>query len=121
MNTSRTGLFYEFGPFRLDPTERQLIREGKPLQLTPKVFDTLLVLVERHGHLVEKEELIRLVWTDGFVEEANLARAVHTLRKVLGEEHNKHTYIETVPTRGYRFVAEVRNLESGNDVVNSSQ
>ncbi|MDQ3753402.1 MAG: winged helix-turn-helix domain-containing protein, partial [Acidobacteriota bacterium] len=98
---------------RLDPAERQLLRDGAPVPLTPKVFETLVVLVERSGHLVEKEELLKLVWADAFVEEANLARCVHTLRKALGEEHNGHKYIETVPKRGYRFVAEVREIANG--------
>jgi len=102
---------YEFDSFRLDPAERQLLRNGVPVPLTPKVFQTLVVLVERSGHLVEKEELLNLVWADAFVEEANLARCVHTLRKALGEEHNEHKYIETVPKRGYRFNGEVRVRE----------
>jgi DNA-binding winged helix-turn-helix (wHTH) protein/tetratricopeptide (TPR) repeat protein len=99
---------YEFGAFRLDPAERQLLREGVQVPLTPKVFETLVVLVERSGHLVEKEELMELVWAEAFVEEANLARCVHTLRKALGEGHGGHNYIATVPKRGYRFNGEVR-------------
>ncbi len=101
-------LVYEFDAFRLDPAERQLLCDGQPVPLTPKVFETLVVLVERGGHLVEKEELMKLVWADAFVEEANLARCVHTLRKALGEKHNGHQYIETVPKRGYRFNGGVR-------------
>ena len=104
---------YEFDSFRLDPAERQLLRDGVHVPLTPKVFETLVVLVERGGHLVEKEELLKLVWAEAFVEEANLARCIHTLRKALGEEHNGRKYIETVPKRGYRFVAEVREVENG--------
>ena len=65
-------LVYEFDAFRLDPAERQLLRDGVPVALTPKVFETLVVLVERGGHLVEKEELLKLVWAEAFVEEANL-------------------------------------------------
>jgi DNA-binding winged helix-turn-helix (wHTH) protein/tetratricopeptide (TPR) repeat protein len=99
---------YEFDAFRLDPAERQLLRDGVHVPLTPKVFETLVVLVERRGHLVEKGELMKLVWADAFVEEANLARCVHTLRRALGEEHDGHKYIETVPKRGYRFSGEVR-------------
>jgi TolB-like protein/DNA-binding winged helix-turn-helix (wHTH) protein/Tfp pilus assembly protein PilF len=104
---------YEFDAFRLDPAERQLLHGGQPVPLTAKVFETLVVLVARSGHLVEKEELMNLVWGEVFVEEANLARCVHTLRKALGEEHNGHKYIETVPKRGYRFVAAVREIENG--------
>lgn len=102
------GRLYEFNSFRLDPAERQLLRDGVPVPLTPKVFETLVVLVERNGHLVEKEELMKLVWAEAFVEEANLARCIHALRKVLGEERGGQKYIETVPKRGYRFNGEVR-------------
>jgi TolB-like protein/DNA-binding winged helix-turn-helix (wHTH) protein/Tfp pilus assembly protein PilF len=105
---------YEFDAFRLDPTERQLLHAGVPVPLTLKAFDTLVVLVERSGHLVEKDELMRLVWSESFVEEANLARCVHTLRKALGEQGNEQQYIETVPKCGYRFVAKVRTIT--NDV-----
>ena len=99
---------YEFGPFRLDVRERQLRRNGQPVPLTPKAFETLLVLVERRGHLVEKEELMRALWPNSFVEEANLTNNVWTLRNALGESRQTGKYIETAPKRGYRFVAEVR-------------
>ncbi|HLE62428.1 MAG TPA: winged helix-turn-helix domain-containing protein, partial [Pyrinomonadaceae bacterium] len=101
---------YEFGPFRLDPAERLLTREGTPVSLTPKAFETLLVLVERNGHLVEKDELMRQVWPDTFVEELGLARNVSSLRRALGEGPTDNRYIETVPKCGYRFVAPVRML-----------
>ncbi|MGH9847542.1 MAG: LpqB family beta-propeller domain-containing protein [Blastocatellia bacterium] len=100
--------FHEFGPFRIDLTERVLYRDGSPVALPPKTFDTLAALVARSGHIVEKDELIRKVWPDTFVEEVNLARHVSNLRKVLGEEGDDNLYIETVPRRGYRFVAKVR-------------
>ncbi len=96
---------YGFGPFQVDPRERVLLCDGRPLSLTPKAFDTLLVLVENHGHIVEKEELLKLVWPDTFVEEATLAKNVSTLRQVLGDDGER--FIETVPKRGYRFVAPV--------------
>lgn len=99
---------YEFDSFRIDPAERQLLRDGMHVPLTPKVFETLLALVEHGGHLVEKEELMKLVWAEAFVEEANLARCVHMLRKALGEGRGGRRYIETVPKRGYRFNGEVR-------------
>lgn len=99
---------YEFGSFRIDLAERQLLRDGMHVPITPKVFETLVALVEHSGHLVEKEELMKLVWAEAFVEEANLARNVHILRKALGEGHHEHKYIETVPKRGYRFNGEVR-------------
>jgi Tol biopolymer transport system component/DNA-binding winged helix-turn-helix (wHTH) protein len=100
---------YEFGPFRLDPSEHFLLRDGKPVPLTPKAFDTLLVLVRNSGHLVEKEELMRLLWPNSFVEESNLNRNISMLRKALSESANDR-YIETVPKLGYRFVAEVKEL-----------
>lgn len=104
--------FYRFKSFRLDVEERQLLRDGVAVPLTPKAFDVLAALVERSGHLVEKDELLRLVWSDSFVEEANVARIVHTLRKVLGEDEDGNKFIETVPKRGYRFVADVRGKEN---------
>ena len=81
----RGNLVYEFGPFRLDPEERRLSREGQPITLRAKIFDTLCVLVEAHGHLLEKDELIHRVWPDAVVEEGNLAHNVSALRKTLGE------------------------------------
>ncbi|MEJ7615486.1 MAG: winged helix-turn-helix domain-containing protein [Pyrinomonadaceae bacterium] len=101
---------YEFGPFRLDAQERLLLRAGESVSLTPKAFDMLLVLVEQHGHLVEKEELFKAVWPDSFVEESNLSSNIALIRKALGDGENGQKFIETVPKRGYRFVAEVREL-----------
>ena len=100
--------FYDFGPFRLDMTERILLRDGKHIPLQPKTFETLLALVERHGHIVEKEELMRLVWPDAFVEDVNLAKNISILRKLLAEADPSIEYIQTIPKRGYRFAAEVR-------------
>src|SRR5918911_1245412 len=109
---------YEFGPFRLDPAEHMLLRGGEPVALTPKAFETLVVLVARGGHLVEKDELLKEVWPDSFVEEGSLARNVHELRKALGEGPSENLYIETVPKRGYRFVAPVRDLgEEGAELI----
>src|SRR5262249_7030140 len=102
---------YEFGPYRLDGAERVLWRDGKSIPLQPKIFDLLIVLVEGHGHLLEKDELLKAVWPDTFVEEANLASNVSLLRKALGEGENGHRYIGTVPKRGYRFVAPVRAVD----------
>lgn len=98
---------YEFGAFRFEPGERRLLREGQPVLLTPKAFDTLVVLVERAGRLVEKEELMNALWPDSFVEEANLTQQVSTLRKALGETGSGASLIETVPKKGFRFVGEV--------------
>jgi DNA-binding winged helix-turn-helix (wHTH) protein len=99
--------FYQFKSFRLSVEERQLLRGDETVSLTPKAFDVLAALVERGGHLVEKDELLRIVWADSFVEEANVPRIVHTLRKVLGEYDNGNKFIETVAKKGYRFVARV--------------
>jgi TolB-like protein/DNA-binding winged helix-turn-helix (wHTH) protein/Tfp pilus assembly protein PilF len=99
---------YEFGPYRLVPAERQLLRDGKAVALTPKAFDLLLVLVEHSGCLVEKDELLKQIWPDSFVEEANLSVNMTRLRRALGEDD--HRYIETVPKRGYRFIAGVRDV-----------
>ncbi|HWS90297.1 MAG TPA: winged helix-turn-helix domain-containing protein [Pyrinomonadaceae bacterium] len=102
---------YEFGPFTLDPAERVLTREGRPVPLTPKAFDLLLVLVEHGGRLLGKKDLMEAVWPDSFVEEGNLTFTVSSLRKALGEDRKEPQYIETVPRSGYRFVADVRVLE----------
>lgn len=116
--------FYEFGDFCLDLNRRLLLRrDGDPVPLTPKAFETLLILVRRSGRIVEKKELLREVWPDTFVEEATLAQNVFTLRKALGQQgHTDHQYIETVPKYGYRFVADVRELRGeGTDLVVEQQ
>src|SRR5262245_30945745 len=97
---------FEFGPFRVDPVERVLLREGQAVSLTPKVFDLLLLLLESRGHVVEKERLMREIWPGTFVEEGNLTQNISVLRKILGE----HQYIQTVPRRGYRFVGHVAEV-----------
>jgi DNA-binding winged helix-turn-helix (wHTH) protein len=99
--------FYEFGPFRLDPAERSLLRHGKAVPLTPKAFELLVLLVENRGHLLKKEELIERVWPNTFVEEANLAQNVSALRKALEDKNGGAQYIETVPKGGYRFTTAV--------------
>ncbi|MDT4965398.1 MAG: eukaryotic-like serine/threonine-protein kinase [Acidobacteriota bacterium] len=98
---------YLFGVFRINVTERVLLGESGPIALTPKAFETLLVLVENSGHVLSKNELMEKVWPDSFVEENNLAQNVSLLRKVLGEGADDVKYIQTVPKRGYRFVADV--------------
>jgi Tol biopolymer transport system component/DNA-binding winged helix-turn-helix (wHTH) protein len=103
------GASFEFGPFRLDLAEHTLLREGQPVPLTPKNFAVLRVLVQNSGHLVEKERLLKEVWPDSFIEEGALNRSVSILRKTLGDRSNGRRYIETVPTRGYRFVAPIRD------------
>jgi TolB-like protein/DNA-binding winged helix-turn-helix (wHTH) protein/tetratricopeptide (TPR) repeat protein len=103
---------YEFGPFRLDPLERKLTRSGTLLPLTPKAFDTLCALVENSGQTMDKDALLRRVWPGTFVEEATLAQNIFTLRKTLGGNVEGEVYIETVPRRGYRFVASVQVFAS---------
>ncbi len=99
---------YEFGSYRLDAVERVLLRDGQPVTLPPKDLETLFVLVEKAGHIVEKEELLEKVWPGVFVEEGNLARHIFNLRQVLGDRPDGRKYIETIPRRGYRFVAAVQ-------------
>jgi DNA-binding winged helix-turn-helix (wHTH) protein/tetratricopeptide (TPR) repeat protein len=108
MTTEPAGHFYEFGPFRLDPVERRLLRRDTPVTLTPKVFDILLMLVRNGGRALEKEVFMREIWPDSFVEEGSLNRNISTLRKALGDGREGHKFIETIPKRGYRFVAGVR-------------
>ncbi len=98
---------YAFGDFRLDLQLRRLLRGDEAMPITVKTFDTLAVLVERAGQVVDKEELMRRVWTDAIVEESNLSQQIFTLRRMLGENPKDHRYIQTVPRRGYRFVADV--------------
>jgi DNA-binding winged helix-turn-helix (wHTH) protein/TolB-like protein/Tfp pilus assembly protein PilF len=97
---------YEFGRFRLKIAERLLLREGEPVPLTPKVFDILVTLVEKAGEVVTKDDLMRRVWPNTFVEEGNLTQNISLLRKALGESPGGAQFIETVPRRGYRFVSE---------------
>ncbi len=102
---------YEFGEFRIEAERRMLLRNGDPVPLTPKVFDTLLHLVQRKGEVLEKEELMRAVWPDTIVEENNLNQNISTLRRVLKEGDGGNRYILTVPGRGYRFIASVELVE----------
>ena len=106
---------YEFGPYCLDTGEQLLRRDGVPVALTPKAFETLVLLIERRGRLVEKTELMEALWPESHVEESNLTNNVWTLRKTLGEGPDGQRYIETVPKRGYRFVASVTELPRTND------
>ncbi len=101
---------YEFGPFRINRAERILLRDGEIVPTTPKQLDILLLLVENRDHIVEKERLMREIWPDTAVEEANLTTNIYMLRKALGEGTNAQQYIQTLPRRGYRFVGEVKEV-----------
>lgn len=98
---------YEFGPFAVDPVNRTVLRDGSPVAMTPKVFDTLVYLIRNRGRLLSKDELLKGIWPDAFVEEVNLAVNISTLRKLFGEGPQDGRYIVTVPGSGYRFVADV--------------
>lgn len=102
-------LSYEFGPFRLDPLKRLLLREGQVVDLTPKALDILLVLIRNNGQMLSKEELMNAVWPDAVVEENNLTRNISALRKALGEKPDEHRYVVTIPGRGYQFVGEIND------------
>ncbi|HKR02182.1 MAG TPA: winged helix-turn-helix domain-containing protein [Pyrinomonadaceae bacterium] len=101
---------YEFGPFRIDTANRLLLRDGEPVQLTPKVVDTLLLLLENSGRVLGKEEILKALWPDSFVEEGNLSQNIYVLRKALNGGAEGESYIETIPRRGYRFAGQVREL-----------
>lgn len=115
---------YEFGAFRLDPSERILARDGARIPLPPRAFDTLVVLVQCKGRVLTKDELIRTLWPDSFVEENNLTQQISVLRRALGSRRAAvgaeqdpsrvaREYIETVPKLGYRFIGEVREIDEG--------
>jgi TolB-like protein/Flp pilus assembly protein TadD len=106
---------YEFGPFQLDTAEHVLLRDGKPVALTPKAFETLLLLVQNSGHVVEKETIINHVWPNTAVEENIVAVNVSLLRKTLGTGENKEQFIENVPKRGYRFMLPVKEVAHENN------
>lgn len=104
---------YEFGPFRVDISERLLLRDGEPVPLTAKVFELLILLISNRGHALTKDELLNKLWPDAVVEENNLTVNMSALRKALSDDSSHPQYIETVPRRGYRFVAEVKEGERG--------
>lgn len=101
------------GPFRLDLTERQLLRDGKPVPLTPKAYETLVLLVKNSGRIIEKEEFLKSVWLETYVEDATLAQNIFTIRQALAGPEGKQ-YVQTVPKRGYRFVANVTEIPDEN-------
>src|SRR5580693_2481220 len=92
---------YVFDGFKLIPSEHLLLRAGEVVPLTAKAFDTLVALIQRRGHLIEKSELMKVIWEDSFVEEGNLVVTISMLRKALGDDRSEHKYIETVAKKGY--------------------
>jgi DNA-binding winged helix-turn-helix (wHTH) protein/Tfp pilus assembly protein PilF len=115
-------VLYEFGPFRVDPDKQVLLRENQPVALTPKAFETLLILVRHSREVVSKDDLMKAVWPDAFVEEANLAQNIFLLRRALGDTPEDRRYIVTLPGRGYRFAEEVRTVtQEGEDVLIASR
>ena len=112
MMFEQTYTVYEFGPFRLDAMDRTLLREGEPVPLTPKAFDILLLLIKNQRQPLSKDELMKSVWPDAFVEEINLIVQISALRRALGDTPDEHKYIATIPKVGYRFTSVVRELRS---------
>jgi DNA-binding winged helix-turn-helix (wHTH) protein/tetratricopeptide (TPR) repeat protein len=115
-------VLYEFGPFRVDPDKQVILRENQPIAITPKAFETLLILVRHSREVVSKDELMKAVWPDAFVEDANLSQNIFVLRKALGDTPEDRHYIVTLPGRGYRFAVEVRTvMQDGEDLVLQSR
>jgi eukaryotic-like serine/threonine-protein kinase len=112
--------FYRFGDFAIDLEQRVLLRRKQPVPLTPKVFDTLLFLVERHGRIVSKDELMNRLWPDSFVEDSNLIFNVQQLRKALGDDARNPVFVETIARRGYRFIADVEECLTDDATVTSN-
>ena len=107
--STRNSMFV-FGEYVLKPSERLLLRNGDPIPLKAKVFETLLTLVENHGRVLSKEDLMKLIWSDRYVEESNLSQYIFILRRILGENPRDHRFIVTIPGHGYRFVAKVNEV-----------
>jgi TolB-like protein/DNA-binding winged helix-turn-helix (wHTH) protein len=110
---NRSHATFEFGTFRLDADRRLLLRDGEPVALAPKAFETLLALIEQPGRVITKDELLQRIWGETVVEEGGLTRNISILRKALGEKPDDHQYIVTIPGRGYQFVANVRERPLG--------
>ena len=114
-------VLYEFDRFRLDPAEQLLLSDGKPVSITPKAFQILCVLIQSNGRLIDKDDLIKKVWPNSFVEEANLSVNISALRKALGDTPDGQKFIGTVPKRGYRFVMPVREIRNGSQTETTKQ
>jgi len=110
--SSRKVIWYEFDNFRLDVETQRLLKNGVPVTLSPKTFQTLLILVEHSSETVEKDDIYNKLWSDSFVEEGNLTQHIYILRKSLGQNSSGQSYIETVARRGYRFTAQVKAVHA---------
>jgi len=115
--SKETNRFYEFGPFRVDAGRQLLLRDGQPVPLTSKAFETLLVLIQHSEQMVSKDELMKQLWPDTFVEESNLTQHISVLRKALGESPQDHRYIVTMPGRGYRLAEKVREVSGVGELI----
>ena len=115
----KMGSFYEFGTladtFRLDVKKRRLTHNGKEITVTPKVLDVLLLLLQNSGNVLEKGRLMKALWPESFVEEGNLSQNIFVLRKILGDDGNSNRFIQTIPRRGYKFLAQVRRMDVTSD------
>ena len=112
-----TGKIYSFESFQVDPVRRRLLQNNRPVQIHSKTFDLLLALIENSGRVIEKDELMELVWPDQVVEEGNLTVKMSALRKALGERKDEARFIVTIPGRGYRFVADVKQVDAHEDAL----
>lgn len=112
MNLNQNSVQYLFGAFQFDPVERNLLKDGQVIPIPQKTLEVLLILIEERGKVIEKEVLMNRLWPDQIVEEGNLTQHIYSLRKALGEDRIESRFIETVPRRGYRFIAEVTELPS---------
>ena len=108
--TNEKVLIYEFGEFRLDLAQRTLMRQGKQITITPKAYELLLFLVRNRDRVPEKDELMKAVWPQSFVEESNLSQNIFVLRRILGDDQNGTSFIQTIPRRGYKFIAPVKEI-----------
>lgn len=113
-------IYYDFDDFRLDVINEQLLKNNQPIQLTHKAFKTLLILVQNHGQLVKKEDIISEIWHDSFVEDSNLTQHIYILRKTLGNNIQGKPFIETIPKRGYTFIGEIQKVVSREPIVEPS-
>src|SRR5215204_5146010 len=120
MSSLSSHIHRRFSDFTIDIEQKVLFRGGKAIPMAPKVFETLLALVENHGRIVLKEELMKRLWPDTFVEEANLTFNIQQLRKSLGDNARNPIYIQTIARRGYRFIAAVQPVASDNSEVQNT-